>query len=64
MTNPVFSSNKFYIPVDESKIQRGSNILIKTFVITQRIDQMSEDQIFGAAKLLGEATIELAPILP
>lgn len=38
VTNPVFSTNKFYIPVDEAKLSRAATLIIKTFVITQRID--------------------------
>lgn len=64
VTNPVFSTNKFYIPVNEVKLQRNANLIIKTFVVTQRIDQMTEEQIFGAAKLLGTCMIDLNPLMP
>jgi hypothetical protein len=38
VTNPVFSTNKFYIPLIEQKMQSHPNLVIKTFVITNRVN--------------------------
>ena len=34
VTNPVFSTNKFYVLINEAQLTKGASIIIRTFVIT------------------------------
>ena len=39
-------------------------MIINAFVVTNRIEQLSDQEIFGQAKLLGTVEIPIRPLLP
>ena len=53
VTNPIFQTNKFYLPLQQETLKKSPTLLIQSFVVTNRIEQLSDNEIYGQAKLLG-----------
>lgn len=38
VTNPVFQTNTFFVPITDTRLQKNPSLVISAFVITNRID--------------------------
>ena len=52
------------MPLDEGNLTKSPNLIISAFVVTNRIEQLSDQEIHGQAKLLGTCEIPIRPMLP
>jgi hypothetical protein len=59
----VFQTNTFFIPITDTRLQKNPSLVISAFVITNRIDQLTEAEIYGQAKLLGTCELPITPML-
>ena len=61
---PVFAQNKFYLPIHEERLQKNPRLIFRAFLVANRVENMTDEQVFGQAKQLGACEIEIAPMMP
>lgn len=63
VTNPVFTSNVFVLPLPHFKIDIQSRLQFQAFIVTDREENQGGDlEKKGQARLLGECVLELGPL--
>ena len=60
VTNPVFSSNTFHLPLPSNKIELSMRLHFAAFVVADREDSTQQGK--GQSRLLGECVLELGPL--
>ena len=64
VASPIFVQNKFFLPLNEQNLQMQPKLIIKAFVLASRLENVSEAELYGQARQLGQEHVELTSILP
>ena len=61
--NPVFALNKFFLPVGDETLTVYPQLIFHTFAMVSREENMTEEDIYSKAKLLGTSTIDMTHLI-
>lgn len=63
VTNPMFSANSFFLPIQQHKLEQNPRLQFAAFVVTDRKENAVDLENKGQARLLGECVLELGPLM-
>ena len=48
----------------EERLQKNPKLVFRAFLVANRVENMTDEQVFGQAKQLGACEVETAPMMP